>query len=128
MTESESNASSSQTTSQADNRRVLGAGALLAEGGSSINITTLDAGVAAASLNANVDVTKAALNAGTQGEKLAFSFAAKSQSQVLDSLASQSELIKDSYADAKGRGALTDKILIGSIAMAGLVAIAALQR
>ena len=115
--DTESNASSSQTTSQADNRRVLGAGALLAEGGSTVNITTLDA-----------DVAKAALNAGTEGQKLAFSFAAKSQSQVLDSLASQSELIKDSYADAKGRGALTDKILIGSIAMAGLVAIAALQR
>ena len=126
--DSESNSSSSQTTSQADNRRVLGAGALLAEGGSTVNITTLDGAVATASLNANVDVAKAALNAGTQGEKLAFSFAAKSQSQVLDSLASQSELIKDSYADAKGRGALTDKILIGSIAMAGLVAIAALQR
>ena len=126
--DSESNSSSSQTTSQADNRRVLGAGALLAEGGSTVNITTLDGAVATASLNANVDVAKAALNAGTQGEKLAFSFAAKSQSQVLDSLASQSELIKDSYADANGRGALTDKMLIGSVAMAGLVAIAALQR
>ena len=139
MTESESNASTSSTTSQADNRRVLGAGALLAEGGSSISITTLDGDVASAAFKSNTavskaaldtgaDLAKAALNAGTQGEKLAFSFAAKSQSQVLDSLASQGELIKDSYADAKGRGALTDKILIGSIAMAGLVAIAALKR
>jgi hypothetical protein len=61
-------------------------------------------------------------------ESKAFDFASKAQGQALDSLNTTSNLVKDAYADAKGRGALTDKILIGAIAMAGLVAIAALRK
>lgn len=119
--DTESTSSSSQTTTtnnnQADNRKVLAEGALLAENNSSITVTTLDA-----------DVAKAALSAGTKGMELAFNFGSKSQGQALDSLESQASMVKDAYADAKGRGALTDKILIGAIAMAGLVAIAALRK
>ena len=36
--------------------------------------------------------------------------------------------MKDAYADAKGRGALTDKILMVAIAMAGVVAFTAIKK
>ena len=65
--------------------------------------------------------------AGKAGQA-ALSFALDSNDRTLDSLKTSTTMIKDAYADAKGRGALTDKILIGSIAMAGLVAIAALRK
>lgn len=116
---SSSTTQSQQTTQQStsDNRIVLGQSAMLAKDGSSINITTLDA-----------DVAKAAMTAGTKNLEIAASFAKTAQSQVLDSLSSQTDLVKDAYSEAKGRGALTDKILIGAIAMSGLVAIAALRK
>lgn len=113
----DSSSSQTQTTQQYDQRRVLGAGAMLAEGGSSINISTLDAVVANHAIDATVT-----------GQKNAFSFAQKSQSVALDSLNVQANLIKDAYADAKGRGALTDKILIGAIAVSGLVAVMAIKK
>lgn len=49
-------------------------------------------------------------------------------SQVADSFAASTDLVKDAYADAKGRGALTDKILIGTIAAMALVAYMALKK
>jgi hypothetical protein len=49
------------------------------------------------------------------------------ENRALDSVAQSNDLVKNAYADAKGRGALTDKITIGAIAMAGLVAFAALK-
>lgn len=141
MSDSNSQSTTSQQTQQADNRVVLGQGALLAQSGSSIAITntTLDGDVALAAINGSVKGEKLALDfgetalskafsfAGTS-EQRAFSFASASEKTALDSLQVQSNLVKDAYADAKGRGALTDKILIGSIAMAGLVAIAALRK
>lgn len=57
-----------------------------------------------------------------------FSFATESNRQALDSLNVTSNLVKDAYADAKGRGALTDKILIGAIAVSGLVALFAIRK
>lgn len=136
--DSESSSSSSSDTNQTDNRRVIGQGGVSAEGGSVVNVTTLDASVAnnaisstagAAvanldrSLTFGADALKRALAFGDK----AFSFGTDTQQTALDSLNSQANLVKDAYADAKGRGALTDKILIGAIAMAGLVAFAAVK-
>ena len=120
---SESTSSQSQQTQQADNRIVMGQGALLAQGGSSITINSLDAEVANAAINASTKDLKLSFDFG----KSALDFAAKSQNSALDSLHSEAVLVSNAYADAKGRGALTDKILIGAIAMAGLVAVAALR-
>jgi hypothetical protein len=55
-------------------------------------------------------------------------FATTANAQALDSLSATASFVKDSYADAKGRGAMTDKILIGSVVMAGLVALAAIRK
>lgn len=65
---------------------------------------------------------------GTTALTKSLTFAATSNQQALDTLKETSSLVKDAYADAKGRGAMTDKILIGAVAMAGLVAIMALRK
>lgn len=109
-----SSSSTAQTTNQTDNRRTIGAGGISNEGGT---VNVLDGGA----INAAFDFSKS-----TVGES--FDFAKSAQGAALDSLNTTSNLVKDAYADAKGRGALTDKILIGSVAMAGLVAVMALRK
>lgn len=115
----------------------------------SIYSTTLDASVAnnaiSSSRDQSIDNLKQSLTFGTSALNSAMSsssdalssalsfgraaldYNAKGNTQVLDSLDNTTNLVKDAYADAKGRGALTDKILIGAIAMAGLVAFAAVR-
>jgi hypothetical protein len=153
-----SSSSSNPTTNQTDNRRVIGQGAISAEGSSlsltsntttNVNNTTLDGQVANAAISASSQDLQWSLNhAATidrqafdhansadnnafsfanSAESKAFSFASKSADQAQASLNTQTSLVANAYNDAKGRGALTDKILIGSIVMAGLVAIAALR-
>ncbi len=128
---SSSESSSSAATNQTDNRRVIGERGISAEN-STVNVTTLDAQVANHAISATSDVSIKALDASldfsdaAQGK--AYKFAAESQNTALDSLLTTSSLVKDAYADAKGRGALTDKILIGTVVMIGLVALAAVKK
>lgn len=143
---SDSDASQKQETQQADNRMVLGQDAIVAQNGARVSTTsntniyatTLDASVANNAITSSADAAisnlKQSLSFGTDALSAALGFGkqaldynAKGNNQVLDSLASSTTLVKDAYADAKGRGALTDKIMIGAIAMAGLVAIAAVR-
>ncbi|MGC1173122.1 hypothetical protein [Polaromonas sp.] len=127
--DSESSSSTSSDTNQTDNRRVLGQGALSAETGGDavINLTTLDAEVANHAISNAGTNLEAALGFAKEFTGKAFGFSTDSQKTALDSLDTQANLVKDAYADAKGRGALTDKILIGAIAMAGIVAFAAVR-
>jgi hypothetical protein len=125
---SESSSESNPVTNQQDNRRVIGERGISAEGGSSVMVYALDAEVANNAVNASTADLKAALNYTDSVTGRAFDFGTKAQSIALDSLNTQANLVKDAYADAKGRGALTDKILIGSVVMAGLVALAALRK
>lgn len=48
--------------------------------------------------------------------------------RALDTFTATNELVKDAYADAKGRGALTDQILMGAIAAMALVAFYAVKK
>lgn len=147
----DSESSSSSATNQTDNRRVIGQGGISAES-SNVSVTnySLDADVAnhvVASghqdLVSSLDFAavagnnafgfasaagSSAFNFASDAEGKAFGFAAKANAQALDSLNTTSNLVKDAYADAKGRGALTDKIMIGTIAGAVLIALVALQQ
>lgn len=107
--------SSSTRTDNIDKRISLQSG--IATSGDNNTIQVLDGGA-----------IKNAFDFATATEKDSFSFAKAAQGQALDSLTTTSNLVKDAYADAKGRGALTDKILIGSIVMAGAVAVMALKK
>lgn len=130
--DSESSSSTSSDTNQTDNRRVIGQGGVSAEQGSIVNVTTLDASVANNAISTTADASvrnlKESLAFGSEALQGALGFGINTQKTALDSLNSQANLVKDAYADAKGRGALTDKILIGAIAMAGLVAFAAVRK
>lgn len=152
---SDSNSESRQSTSQQDNRNVVGEGALVAQSGASVTqidnstTTTLDATVANNAIKSSTDAAvtnlKQSLSFGSGVLDDAFLFGGKvlsqnaeSENRVLDAMTASagqvknayqqsSEMVKSAYAEAKGRGELTDKILIGAIAMAGLVAFAAVK-
>lgn len=142
-----SSSSSSQATTQQDNRVTVGNGGINAkdstvnvlDGGAISNAFTFAnnsyqtalAGIGAASKNAMDIVASSntnALNFADSENTRVLDFATKANSQAAATLNTTSNLVKDAYADAKGRGALTDKILIGAIAMAGLVAVMALKK
>lgn len=109
-----SSSSSSQATNQTDNRRTIGDGGISNENGT---VNVLDGGAIKNAFDFSGGITKES-----------FTFAKTAQAAALDSLNTTSSLVKDAYADAKGRGAMTDKILIGSVVMAGLVAVAAIRK
>lgn len=69
----------------------------------------------------------AALGSAQSSMNRAFEFGANQTGVALDSLSESANMIKDAYADAKGRGALTDWMLMGAIGLAGLVAIFAIM-
>lgn len=58
----------------------------------------------------------------------AFSFGNNAMGAAFDTLGQTENLVKDAYADAKGRGALTDKMIMGAIAAMALVAFAAVKK
>jgi hypothetical protein len=120
-----SSSSSSQATNQTDNRRTIAAGGISNEGGT---VNVLDGGAIKNSFDFAGAVSAQSFDLQKTTLAKALDFSSKSQGQALDSLNVTSNLVKDAYADAKGRGAMTDQILIGSVAMAGLVTIAALRR
>lgn len=148
----DSESSSAQSTSQADNRNVLGQGATQAQGGSSVfqsdnradnrsstqidnSISyALDGDVANRAIDSASSGLTASLGFGTGALTKAFEFAGNSlksladgQDRALDSVADSNSMVKDAYADAKGRGAMTDNITIAALALAGLVAFAAVK-
>jgi hypothetical protein len=131
-----SSSSSSAATTQTDNRRVIGQNGISAENSNvTVNNTTLDAEVANHALDtvsgvvgAASGIANTAISASTQDLSLSLNFATTANAKALDSLNTTSNLVKDAYADAKGRGALTDKILIGAIVMAGVIALAAVRK
>ena len=109
-----SRSSSSQATHFTDSRAVLGEGALQTNGNRDVIIQQTADGafeVVGGAIDANVAVI---------GKTLDFvdGFATESQAQQATAL----NLIKDAYADAKGRGALVDQIFM--ITAIGLVLVA----
>lgn len=121
-----SSSASNQTTIQEDNRITNGTNGIVAQGGSSVSV--LDGGAIQNAFTFADKAFSTAIAGNGAAAKGALDFAKSSQGQALDSLNTTSELVKDAYADAKGRGALTDKILIGAIAMAGVVAVMAVRK
>lgn len=97
-----STSTSKSETNQTDNRRVIGEGGISAE---SSTVNVLDNGAIAKS----------------------FEFASGISAGALQLANSAQGAIKDSYADAKGRGALTDYLLLAAIAGACLIALAAVR-
>ena len=122
-----SKSSSAASTSQTDNRRVLGEGAISAEN-STVSIQTLDGEVVNRALDtADLSVGKALTFADSTQAK-AYAFANSAGDRALDNIEATTELVKDAYQEAKGRGELTDQITIGALVMAGLVAFAAVRK
>lgn len=122
---SSSSTASSSSTNQTDNRRTIGTGGISAENST---VQVLDGGAIKNAFEFSGATNKTAFDFGASALREAFRFGSVSNQQALDSLTTTSNLVKDAYADAKGRGAMTDQILIGSVAMAGLVAVMALRK
>ena len=139
---SDSNSDSSQKSDQTDNRRVIGQGGISAEN-SAVSISStnysLDADVANNVVNAATSLAGKAFDNSAAGVKTQLGFAldvfnkglsssTNATNAALDSIASGTSLVKDAYADAKGRGAQTDTITMIALVMAGLVAFASVKR
>lgn len=58
----------------------------------------------------------------------AFAFGNNAMSIAFDTLGNTETLVANAYADAKGRGALTDKMIMGAIAAMAVVAFAAVRK
>lgn len=69
-----------------------------------------------------------ALGSNENALSRAFTFGANALDRSFGNLGDTQQLVADAYADAKGRGALTDKILIGAIAAMAVVAFAAVKK
>lgn len=69
-----------------------------------------------------------ALNTSENAIGRAFSVGAAALDKSFSNLGETQQLVADAYADAKGRGALTDKILMGAIAAMAVVAFVAVGK
>ncbi len=72
--------------------------------------------------------TTAAYNFATDALGGAMSFGSSALNKASNAFEVSTGLVKDAYADAKGRGALTDKILIGAIVAMAVVAYASVKK
>ncbi|PTT21656.1 hypothetical protein DBR12_06190 [Acidovorax sp. HMWF029] len=72
--------------------------------------------------------TTAAYNFSSDALGEAFSFGGNALNKAFGAAENATALVKDAYADAKGRGALTDKILIAAVGAMALVAFAAVKK
>jgi hypothetical protein len=69
-----------------------------------------------------------ALASNDSAIKQMLSYGTKATTQVLDNAADTTALVADAYAEAKGRGALTDKLIMGAIAAMALIAFMAVKK
>ena len=101
-----------QNTTNTDNRAVIGENGVSAQGGSTVNYTntTTDDGAITAAIGLATSVTTAA------------------QSDALDSLNTSTSAITQAYASSRGQGALTEYVLIGAMALCGIIAYVALTK
>ncbi|AVS74490.1 hypothetical protein C8240_11135 [Paracidovorax cattleyae] len=70
----------------------------------------------------------AAVGSSENALSRALSFGNTAMDRAYGTLADSQNLVKDAYADAKGRGALTDKMIMGAIAAMAVVAFAAIKK
>lgn len=143
-----SSSSTKQETVQNDNRITNGTNGIVAQGGSSVQV--LDGGAISNAFNfANQafdtavggvgEAGKNALSMVQTGNQNALAFAQNSNLKALDfatsanaqasaTLDKTTSVLKSAYEDAKGRGALTDYVLLAALAMAGFVAFNAVKK
>ena len=110
--------SSSQATNQTDNRRVIGANGVSAEN-SNVNysIVSTDQGTVAGAFNFATAALGAESAENTQTQK-----------NAVDSLNTSTAAISQAYASARGQGNLTEYVLIGAMALVGIIAYAAVKK
>lgn len=82
----------------------------------------------ARSFNFGANALGDAMGIGEGALNKAFSFGNNALGAAFDTLGSTQNMVKDAYADAKGRGALTDKMIMGAIAAMAVVAFAAIKK
>jgi hypothetical protein len=75
----------------------------------------------------SIGLQRDALGIASDSMNQALAYGGKQTAVALDSLMGSAELVKNAYADAKGRGAMTDYLLLAAMGVAGLVAYSALK-
>lgn len=116
--------SSKNETSTQDSRITQQSGTAV----SGNNNQVLDGGAIANAFAFSGDTLAKTLEFASQSGAQALEFASNSGAQALDSLNTTTTLVKNAYEDAKGRGAMTDYVILGGMALAGLIAVTALKK
>jgi hypothetical protein len=107
-----------------DNRAVVGEGALYATSGAHLNNYVLDGGAIGRAFDFGNTTLAGFLNFG----KDTLALAKHNTDQLMAAAGNSQRLVADAYENAKGRGALTDKILIGAIGAMALIAFMAVRK
>lgn len=97
-------------------------------GAAAFNATQDALAFAGSAQASSVKTQREALDTAAGSMAGALAYSGKQTAVALDSLNSSAGLVKDAYADAKGRGAMTDYLLMAAIAVAGFVAFSALRK
>ncbi len=77
--------------------------------------------------NKSIAVQRESIGTAADSMASALAYGGKQTAVALDSLQGSAELVKNAYADAKGRGSMTDYLLMAAIGVAGLVAYGAMK-
>ena len=128
--------STEQNTTNTDNRRVIGQNGVSAEN-SNVNysISTTDdgavsagVGLASQSLADMLGLSTTVATNSNALDKAVLAFAGNSQTQAVDSLNTSTAAIQNAYASARGQGNLTEYVLIGAMALCGIIAYVAISK
>lgn len=87
------------------------------------NIADSSIEASAANARASAKTAQSAIDTASDTFGSALQFGAGTIAKAFDQVSETGAFVKDAYADAKGRGALTDKILIGALIAMAVVAI-----
>lgn len=117
---------STNTTTTTDSRITQQSGTAVS--GNSNTVQVLDGGAINRAFDFSDNTLNKSIDFGQTALTKALDFAFKSNQQTATVLDSQTTLVKNAYEDAKGRGSMTDWIILGGMALAGAVAVAALGK
>lgn len=124
---SDSNSQQQQTSNYTDNRAVLGQGALYANNGAKVTVTSTDGGAVKDALTFAGNNDSRVLDFATNASDSAFSLAASGLGKVLDQVSQTQQLVASAYADAQGQTGAAKNLIYAALAAVALVAVIALK-
>lgn len=125
---SSSSSQQEQTSNYTDNRAVLGQGALYANNGATVSITSTDGAVVDSALQFAGNSLGKVVDFATSTNDSAFGFAGNALTRVLNQVDSTQQLVASAYADAQGQTGAAKNLIYAALAVVAVVAYVALKK